>query len=132
MSKLSSSVSICALACLLACASFAARAQTAPADAPAPKADAGLTIQANCIDEDDHYMRRGKTPMFVITFQNKCEARLRCRVFAFITSARGISQGRGIIVLAPKSAGAAAKNSYAMRVKMIGGNSMSDRECRVF
>jgi hypothetical protein len=121
-----------ALAALLACGCIFAQAQTALDDAPAPKADAGQTIQANCIDEDDQYTRRGKTPMFVITFQNKCEARLRCRVFAFITSARGISQGRGTIVLAPKSAGAGAKNSYAMKVKMIGGNSMSDRECRVF
>jgi hypothetical protein len=35
-------------------------------------------------------------------------------------------------VLAPKSRGAAATNSYAMRAKMNGGSSQSTRECRVF
>jgi hypothetical protein len=36
------------------------------------------------------------------------------------------------LVLAPKSQGAAAKKSYTMRVKMIGGSSQSTRECRAF
>jgi hypothetical protein len=121
-----------ALAVLLLCASFAAQAQIAPAAESAPKADPGKTIQANCIDENDHYVMRGKTPTFVITFENKCEQRLRCRVFAFVMSARGLTQGRGTIVVTAKSSGAAAKNSYAMKVKMIGGNSMSDRECKMF
>jgi hypothetical protein len=74
----------------------------------------------------------GKTPTFFIALENKCEQRLRCRVFAFIISAKGIAQGRGTIDLAPKSAGAAAKATYTMRAKMIGGNSQSTRECHVF
>jgi hypothetical protein len=115
-----------AFAALLLCGNIAARAE------PAPKADTGTTIQANCIDENDRYVMRGKTPTFVITFENKCEQHITCRVFAFVTSARGMSQGRGTIVLAAKSRGVAAKGTYAMKVKMIGGNSMSDRECKVF
>ena len=55
-----------------------------------------------------------------------------CKVFVYITSAKGPAQGRGIIVLAPKSRGAAAKNSYTMKAKMNGGSSQSTRECRVF
>jgi hypothetical protein len=120
-----------AAATMLLCANTA-WAQSPPAAEPPPKPDAGTTAQANCIEENDHYTMRGKTPTFVIAMENKCEQRLRCRVFAFITSARGIAQGHGTIVLASKSHGAAAKGSYAMKARMIGGNSMSDRECRVF
>jgi hypothetical protein len=119
-------------AALLLCGSIAAQAQTAPAQETAPKADAGSTIQANCINEEDHYMTRGKTPMFIITYENKCEQRLTCKVFANVVNARGSTLGRGTIRLAPKSQGAKVKGTFAMKAKMIGGNSMSDRECRVF
>ncbi len=105
-------------------------AQNAPE--PPPKPDAGATAQTNCIDEEDHYRMDGKKPVFFIALTNKCEARLRCKVFANVSSARGSALGHSTLVLAPKSRGAAAKQTFTMRVKMIGGNSMSDRECRVF
>ena len=63
-----------------------------------------------------------------IELTNSCEQRMKCRVFAYITSAKGAAQGRGTIVLAPKSRGAAAKNSYAMKAR-CGGSSQSAREC---
>jgi hypothetical protein len=69
---------------------------------------------------------------FRVELTNQCEQRITCKVFVYITSAKGPSQGRGTIVLAPKSAGAAAKNSYTMRAKMNGGSSQSARECRVY
>jgi hypothetical protein len=122
--------SLAAAALILGGLAGVASAQTAPE--PAPKADAGTTIQAACIDENDHYKRNGKQPMFVVEFENKCEQRMRCKVFVYITSAKGATQGRGTIVLAAKSGGAAAKDSYAIKVKMIGGNSQSTRECRVY
>jgi len=121
-----------AVAALMLAGCLSATAQNTPATGqePSPVADAGTTAQANCIDENDHYKMSGKQPMFVIELTNKCEQRITCKVFAYINSARGPAQGRGTIVLAPKSRGAAAKNTYTMKTKMVGGNSISDRECR--
>ena len=96
--------------CLSGCWPAAAQTQTRAASEPPPKADAGTTVQAKCIDENDHYVRSGKQPLFVIELANLCEQRMKCRVFAYVTSAKGAAQGRGTIVLAPKSQGAAAKN----------------------
>jgi len=108
---------------------FAAAAQNAPASGqePPPVADKGITVQEKCIDENDGYTRRGGQPMFVIQLENKCGQRLTCKVFAYVTSARGVVQGRGTIKLAPKS-----KGSFTMPAKMMGGNSQSDRECQVY
>ena len=47
-------------------------------------------------------------------------------------NARGATQGRATLILGPKSDGAAATKSYALKVKGAGGFSTSDRECRVF
>ena len=124
----------CVAAALILCGCFAgaALAQTAPPAEPLPVADAGTTGQSNCISEEDYYVRLGKGVGFRIELTNNCEQRLKCKVFVYITSAKGPAQGRGTIVLAPKSRGAAATNSYIMRAKMNGGSSQSTRECRVF
>jgi hypothetical protein len=95
-------------------------------------ADAGTTGQSKCISEEDHYVCLGKGGGFRIELTNNCEQRLKCKIFVYITSAKGPAQGRGTIVLAPKSRGTAATNSYTMRTKMNGGSSQSTRECRVY
>ena len=116
-----------AIAALVLCAGVpAASAQTA-----APKPDAGTTVQAACIDEDDAFKMNGKTPMFELALTNKCERRMACKVFVYITSAKGVVQGHGRLVLAKASAGAKAKQAYTLRTKMAGGNSQSTRECHV-
>jgi len=123
---------------LCACVTGAAAAQTAPAggedkgQAPPPQADAAPTGQANCIDENDGYKMHGKQPIFEIELTNRCEQRFKCRVFAYITSAKGASQGRGTLVLGPKSSGAGAKKAYRMKTRMNGGGAQLARECRVF
>jgi hypothetical protein len=121
---------------LCGCFASAALAQNAaPAgqsSEPPPVADAGTTAQINCIEEKDNYVRLGKGVGFQIELMNKCEQRLKCQVFVYINSAKGPAQGRGTIVLAPKSRGAAAKNTYTMKAKMNGGSSQSWRECKVF
>ena len=99
---------------------------------PPAVADAGTTVQFKCISEEDHYVRLGRGVGFRIELTNRCEQRIKCKVFVYITSAKGVSQGRGTIVLAPKSRGAAATNSYTMRAKMNGGSSQSTRECRAY
>jgi hypothetical protein len=129
------------VAALLLCGFIAAAsAQNAPASGqeppaasgqtPPPTAEPGATAQASCIDENDGYEMRDKQPTFVITLENKCEQRLSCQIFANISSARGSAKGKTTMVLGPKSSGAAAKKSYAIKVMMMGGMSQSDRACK--
>ncbi len=95
-------------------------------------ADPGTTAQLNCIDEDASFKLNGKTPVFFIVIENKCEQRLSCRIDSFVTTAKGVSQGHATLVLAPKSAGAAAKKTYVLRLKEAGGgNAQSSRACHV-
>jgi hypothetical protein len=122
----------CVSAALIFGLATAAQAQTVPVPGQEPKPEAGTNAKAACIEENDGYKMHGKQPMFEIALENKCEQRMRCKVFVYITSAKGVSQGRGTLVLAPKSQGPAAKKSYIMRAKMHGGSSQSARECRTF
>jgi hypothetical protein len=109
----------------------AADGQTPPAQEETPKPDPGTTAQGNCISEDDGFHRDGKRVTFVITLTNKCEARIKCEVFAYMVSAKGPSSGRATLILATKSKGDAARKSYAMKVKMASGSVQSARECKV-
>jgi hypothetical protein len=121
---------IFAVAALMLCAA-PAFAQNAPGQEPPPVADKGTTIQADCLSENDYYVTLGKGVGFQIELTNKCEHRITCKVFAFITSAKGMAQGHGTIVLAPKSRGVASTGRFIMNAKMNGGSSQSTRECRV-
>ena len=110
-------------------------AQDAPADGqaaePPPVPDKGTTSQLNCIEQSSEYKQTGKSLFYIQTFANKCEARMTCTIFVYQLNARGPSQGRGTLILGAKSAGAAAKKSYALKIKGAGGVSTSERECRV-
>ena len=107
-------------------------AQDAPADGqqPPPQPDKGTTPQLNCISQKSQYTQDGKAVFYVQTFENKCEARLRCKVFAYLINARGATQGRSTLTLAPKSGGAAATKAWTLKVKGAGGSAMLARECR--
>jgi hypothetical protein len=121
-----------AVALILSGCLAAAQAQTAPAPGqePPPAADSGATAQGKCIEENDGFKMRGKQPIFVMELANKCEQRIKCKIFIYMTSAKGPSQARGTIVLGAKSSGAGAKKSFTMRSKMNGGSAQSARECR--
>src|SRR5258708_7436408 len=122
-----------ALMLTLAAGHSAASAQVVPIPGqdPPPVPDRGTTSQLNCIDQKSEYQTSGKNHFYVQTFENKCEARLKCAIFTYQLNSRGSSQGRTTLILGPKSAGAAAKKSYALKVKGVGGFSTADRECRV-
>ena len=92
--------------------------------------DRGTTSQFNCIDENTQYTKSGKSFFYVMKFENKCEARMKCAVFAYVLNARGPAHGRSTLILGPKSDGAAATKSYALKIKGIGGFGTSARECR--
>ena len=107
-----------------------APADTQKAESP-PVPDRGTTAQPNCIEESAEYTKRGKSLFSVMKLTNKCEARMKCAVFVYKINARGAAQGRATLILGPKSDGAAATRSYALKVKGAGGFSTSARECRV-
>jgi hypothetical protein len=56
---------------------------------------------------------------------------LKCQVYVYVISAKGPVQSHATLVLAPKSRGAAAKKSYVLKVKMLGGITQSTRKCRL-
>ena len=120
-------------AALILCGCFTgASAQNAASQEPPPQAEPGMTAQSACIAQNSSWARQGRGIAFAIELTNKCEQRLKCRVFAYVTSAKGAAQGHGTLLLAPKSKGAAATQRWSMKVKMAGGSAQSARECRVF
>jgi hypothetical protein len=112
---------------LVLCGAVTASARADDAPKAAPRAGA----QSRCISENDGWVRKGRRVDFAIELTNKCEQRLKCRVFAYVTSAKGAAQGRGTLVLAPAAKGQATKKTWTMRVKMSGGSAQTARECRI-
>jgi hypothetical protein len=98
----------------------------------APVADPGTTGQATCIEETGDYQTHGNAVAFVIGLSNKCDKRLKCTIDAYVVGAKGPSSGHAILILGAASSGAAAKQSYAMKVKMAGGTAQVSRRCREF
>jgi hypothetical protein len=105
-------------------------AQTAPAPEVPPVADKGTTSQLNCIADNNRDVGKGNNSIYRIEMSNKCEQRLKCAVFAYAITAKGPSQGRATLVLAPKSQGAAPQ-FYDFKIKGTGGMTTTSRECRV-
>ncbi len=97
-----------------------------------PVPDPGTTGQAACIEETGDYQTHGNAVAFVIGLSNKCDKRLKCTIDAYVVGAKGPSSGHTILILGATSSGAAAKQTYAMKVKMAGGTAQVSRQCRVF
>jgi len=100
----------------------AALGQTA---APAAPSD----LQS-CLQQTGDYMTRGKTVTYVIGVTNTCAKRLRCEIYANISGARGTALGHTVMTLGPAGSGAAAKQTYTMRVKAAGGIAQVSRDCK--
>ena len=105
--------------------------QTPPKDEPPPVADKGTTSQLNCVEENGKHMGSGNHLFYRTEMTNKCEQRLKCRIFTAAYSSKGPSMGRATLVLAPKSQGAPPQ-IHDFKVKGAGGMTTSSRECRVF
>ena len=103
-----------------------------PAAQQNPVPDPGTTGQAACIEETGDYQSHGSAVTFVIGLANKCDKRLKCTIDAYVVGAKGPSSGHTILILGATSSGAAAKQSYAMKVKMAGGTAQVSRQCHVF
>jgi hypothetical protein len=100
--------------------------------AAAPALEAAAAEQAPCLEETDDFKTQGNKFVFVIGLTNTCEKRFKCKVYANVTGARGSSLGETTMLLGPKSSGAAAKKSYAMKVKAAGGTGQVSRQCQVY
>lgn len=74
--------------------------------------------------------REGRRIAFTIELTNTCATGIKCRVFAYVTSAKGAKQGGGTITLPPGPKGQETKKSWSMRVKMAGGSAQTARECK--
>ena len=93
----------------------------------APAAPADLR---SCLQETGDYMTRGRTVTYVIGITNTCAKRLRCEIYANISGSRGSSLGHAIMTLGPAGSGAAAQQTYTMRVKAAGGIAQVSRDCK--
>ena len=107
----------------------------AAADEPKAKAEtapgtSAKSTLAGCITDTANFKAEDKRAYFIVALENACEQRVTCEVFANIRTARGSKRGHGTLVLAAKSAGAEAKKSYRMRVKVAGGMAQVERECK--
>jgi len=93
----------------------------ADASAGGPKAETAAepakSALAGCITDTANFKAEDKRAYFIVALENACEQRVTCEVFANIRTARGSKRAHGTLVLAAKSAGAAAKKSYRLRVK---------------
>ena len=129
--------------CLAAAAAAAEEAVNTPASpenplpaasAPVPKrlpaAPSHDDLQA-CLQQTGDYVTRGKTVLYVIGLANSCDKRLRCEIFANVSGSRGSSLGHTVMTLGAAGSGAAAKQTYSMRVKTEGGIAQVSRECKV-
>jgi hypothetical protein len=107
-----------------------ARAEDAPGQERPPQPEPGTTAQSACIKQETGWLRDGRNIFMAIALTNRCEARITCRVFAYVTSAKGAAQGHGRLALAPASKGKAATKQWKLRVPMSGGSAQTTRECK--
>jgi hypothetical protein len=103
-----------------------ASAAAAPTPPAAPRAG---DLQA-CLKETGDYVTIGRAVLYVIGIANTCDQRLRCEIFANVTGVKGSSLGHTIMVLGAAGSGAAATQTYSMRVKAAGGTTMVSRDCK--
>jgi len=115
------------LAAAAAAAQHAAKPPASP-QSPLPAAPSAADPQA-CLQETGDYVTRGKIVLYVIGIANTCDKRLRCEIYANVTGVRGSSLGHTIMTLGAASSGAAARQTYAMRVKAAGGTAQVSRDC---
>jgi len=101
-----------------------------PGTPPPATAPAAATDLQSCLSETGDYVVHGKTVTYVIGITNSCDKRLKCTIDANVTGAKGSSLGHTVMILGASSSGAAAKKTYAMKVKSAGGTAQVSRDCK--
>jgi hypothetical protein len=103
--------------------------QTPPAQSQTPPPAEPAKEEPKCVTNDADFKQNGKSNAFVIALTNTCEKRMKCTVNAYVVTAGGPTTGRKVLILAPKSQGAAAQQSYVMKVKDAGGTASISSKC---
>jgi hypothetical protein len=85
--------------------------------------------QKDCIVDTSSFRMDGRTPAYVIELTNTCEKRLKCEVSAFVQTAKGQNSGESILFLAPKSEGAASRQTFVIPLRQASGMAQGSREC---
>ena len=98
----------------------------------AEAAKAEVSPENKCVADTAQFKAEDKHAYFIVALENKCEQRVKCEVNANIKTARGKRHGHATLVLGPRSAGADAKKSYSLRVKVAGGMAQVERDCTAF
>jgi hypothetical protein len=96
-----------------------------------PSATPAADSMRECISSDNDFKASGRAGVFVVALKNACEKRFRCNVNAYVVTAFGPSTGKAVLTLAPKSHGAAAHQSYTMKIKENGGSANVAYRCKV-
>ena len=102
------------------------------ANEQAAKAEADVSPENKCVADTARFKAEDKHAYFIVALENNCEQRVKCEVNANIKTARGKRHGHATLVLGPRSAGADAKKSYSLRVKVAGGMAQVERDCTAF
>jgi hypothetical protein len=84
----------------------------------------------SCLQETGDYVPHGKAITYVIGLTNTCDKRIKCKIAAYVVGAKGPASGHATLILGAQSSGAAAKKSYAMKVKAAGGTAQVSRDCQ--
>jgi hypothetical protein len=99
-------------------------------DQQQPQADQPVAEKPKCVTSNTEWKQKGKAAVFEIELQNSCDARLKCTVDAFVTGSRGQVQGHGTLMLAAAPKGQTTRNTYAMKVKSLGGMANVSHSCK--
>jgi hypothetical protein len=129
--KVNRAARVAALTLLLAgfTATVSAQDSKVPDGESQPQA-AQAEEEKDCVtDTGSGFRQDGRNASYVIELQNNCERRLKCEVSAFITTAKGQTSGESILFLAPKSAGATSRQTYAIPLRQASGMANVSREC---
>src|SRR5262245_14914207 len=114
---------------VLAALAAAVSAQDAAHDARTPAEAARAATEKDCVVDTSEFRQDGRNASFVIELQNNCEKRLKCQVSAFVTTAKGQNSGETILILAPKSEGAASRQAFRLPLRQASGMANASREC---
>jgi len=98
----------------------------------AVQSEADASPENKCVADSGRFKAADKRAYFIVSLENKCEQPVKCVVNANVRTARGNTKGRITLVLAAKSAGAEARKSFSLRVKVAGGKAQIARDCMAF
>jgi hypothetical protein len=85
---------------------------------------------SDCVISKPAFKRYGSAGVLVIELQNACETRQKCTIDAYVVGSRGPMQGQGTLILAPKSDGASAGQSYTMKIRSAADLASVSHQCK--